>query len=194
MKSKILIVVIIFGLGFLFKYLKSTPPQPNFYQEAPRGGDFTLQSDQGPLRLHELEGKVRLLYFGFTTCPDICPTTLSKVRQALKSFSAEEVSLIRLLFISVDPERDELSKLKAYVHYFHPNFIPLVGKPEEIAQIAKMYGAYFKKVDINSSLKYTMDHTTSLFLISKTGAFERTISMNTSHDELVAILKQEISR
>ncbi len=91
-------------------------------EEAPLGGDFTLQSVAGPVSLKDLHGKVVLLYFGYTKCPDVCPTSLSFMTQALNEMTDDELAKVQGVFVSVDPKRDTVESLKEYVEYFHPNF------------------------------------------------------------------------
>lgn len=192
MKQKLLLIIIVGMIGFVFYKLKSMPPKTDYYEITPVGGEFFLTSKNGLVKLSDSNGKVRLLYFGFTTCPDICPTTLSKLKNTLKNLTEDQRKLIQFIFITVDPERDEIQKLASYVEYFDPSFIALTGTIDEIKNVAKKYGAYFNKTETKSQIGYTMDHTTSLFLIDKSGAFLNTISLNTTQEELKEILMKEI--
>lgn len=179
-------------LIFLFFESPWTPltEEKEVLRGRPLGGDFILQSEQGAFRMSSLNGSVVLIYFGFTSCPDICPTTLSNVAAAFKKMSAQEIDQVKLLFITVDPERDTLEKLKAYSAYFHFAIIPLSGSEEQLKVVAESYGAYFRKAPIKSALGYTMDHSTNIFVVDKQGAFVDVISYSSSPDEIVRVIQK----
>jgi protein SCO1/2 len=101
-------------------------------KSAPVGGDFTLQSNTGNYSLTQSRGKVVLIYFGFTSCPDVCPTTLSNIAQAFKGLDSKEIMKVQTLFISVDPERDKLDRLQEYAAFFHPQILALTGSLEGV--------------------------------------------------------------
>jgi len=136
---------------------------------APVGGDFTLQSNTGNYSLTQSRGKVVLIYFGFTSCPDVCPTTLSNIAQAFKGLDSKEIKKVQTLFISVDPERDKLDRLQEYAAFFHPQILALTGSLEELQRVAALYGAYFRKEKVSSSMEYTMDHTSTVFVVNQDG-------------------------
>ncbi len=132
------------------------------------GGDFTLQPDGGKaISLSDFRGKVVVIYFGFASCPDVCPTSLAIISSAMKSLSDEEVADVQGLFISLDTERDTPEKLKEYASYFHENIIGATGTAEQIQKITKQYGTYFTKVSGSSELDYLIDHTSVTFIIGK---------------------------
>lgn len=136
------------------------------------GGDFTLTPAVGkPASLSDYRGKVVVLYFGYASCPDVCPTSLAVIGSAMRSLSPTEIADVQGLFISVDPERDNGEKLQQYAQYFHEKFDGITGTPEEIQQVARQYGSYFTKVDTDSALSYLMDHTSTTFIIGKDGKF-----------------------
>ena len=139
--------------------------------EAPKGGDFTLRSAQGPLSLHDLRGKVVLLYFGYTLCPDICPTSLAFTAQGLSQMTAEEQEKVRMLFVTVDPERDTLERLKEYTVFFHPNITGLTGTRAEIAGVAAQYGASYARQQVESAAGYVVDHSADTYVIAPDGRF-----------------------
>lgn len=105
--------------------------------KAPRGGDFVLQAPKGPFRLHEQRGKVVLIYFGYRFCPDICPTNLALMAQALNALTEEELARVQGVFISVDPQRDSLDLLAPYTNHFHPTIIGMTGESGDVARVAK---------------------------------------------------------
>lgn len=130
--------------------------------------DFTLTSDSGPVRLSSLRGKLVVMYFGYTFCPDICPATLSKINQALGRIGAEAGEVV-VVMVTVDPERDTAEKLGTYVRRFNPNFLGLTGSPEEIAAVAREFGIFYEKTEVSTSAGYLVDHTASVLILDREG-------------------------
>lgn len=157
--------------------------------EAPRGGDFTLHSPSGPLALHDLKGKVVLLYFGYTFCPDICPTSLGFTSQALASLDKAEQEKVQMLFVTVDLERDTLDKLKTYTAYFHPGIVGLSGTPEEIAKVAKLYGASYAKQNTASAGGYVVDHSAYTYVIAPDGSLFKTLDHGTPPAQVIEAIR-----
>jgi protein SCO1 len=144
-------------------------PTPDIDQSL-TGGNFHLHSSQGDFFLDQLKGQVVLLYFGYTRCPDICPTSLSIIAQALNELSQEELKSVQGVFVSVDPKRDSYQALDEYVRYFHPNLMAVTGSEEEVAQVARQYGAQYKAVPLEGSgLGYAVDHSAVIYLITPEG-------------------------
>jgi protein SCO1/2 len=139
-------------------------------EEAPPGGDFTLQSKDGPVSLKDFRGKVVFLYFGYTKCPDICPTSLAFTSEVLSSLTEEELKQVKGIFVSVDPKRDTPELLAEYVEYFHPNFIGVTGSEKEIAEVSKLYGAQYYEVELEgSAFGYSVNHSAAVYLIQPDG-------------------------
>jgi len=143
------------------------PKQEQIQQKSKHA--FTLQSADGTVSLSDFKGKVAVLYFGYTSCPDICPSSLAIMSAALKKLDEEESKQVQPILISLDPERDTVEKLKEYVHYFMPNMIGLKGNKEETKRIAKNYHVNFRKTDVDSALSYVVDHASIYFIIGKDG-------------------------
>jgi len=142
---------------------------PTISSELP-GGDFVLHSSQGEFSLKELRGKVVLLYFGYTKCPDVCPTSLSMLAQALNELSEDELKSVQAVFVSVDPKRDNFEVLDEYVGYFHPKLMGVTGSEHEIANAAKSYGAQYEEVALEgSSFGYAVNHSAVTYLITPEG-------------------------
>ncbi len=136
----------------------------------PPGGDFTLQSAHGPVSLHDFKGKIVLLYFGYTFCPDICPTNLGNLSVAWRNLPAEVRDKVQILFVSVDPQRDTPKRLQAYSDFFNANIIGLTGDPDTLRTITRRYGAVYKKVPVKeSSIGYLVDHSAFTYLIDPEG-------------------------
>jgi protein SCO1/2 len=134
------------------------------------GGEFTLYSSQSKFSLEQLRGKVVLLYFGYTKCPDVCPTSLATLAQALNELSPEELKSVQAVFISVDPKRDTFQVLDEYVSYFHPNLMGVTASESEIAEVAKLYGAQYEEVALEGSgFGYAVNHSAETYLITAEG-------------------------
>lgn len=133
------------------------------------GGDFTLTNhERKPYSLSDSRGKVVVISFGYTFCPDICPTALATISSALNQLG-EAANQIDPLFVSVDPDRDSPEILSKYVGYFHPRLIGLTGDAETIAEIAKRYYVRYAFVGKGQIENYTVDHTASLYVIDREG-------------------------
>ena len=142
---------------------------PDINSEMP-GGDFVLHSSHGKFSLQQLRGKVVLLYFGYTKCPDVCPTSLSIIAQALNSLSETELKSVQAVFVSVDPKRDSFKVLDEYVSYFHPNLMGVTGSAREIAEAAKRYGVQYEEVPLEgSSFGYAVNHSAKTYVITPEG-------------------------
>ena len=142
---------------------------PDISSEMP-GGDFVLHSSHGEFSLQQLRGKVVLLYFGYTKCPDVCPTSLSIIAQALNALSETELKSVQAVFVSVDPKRDSFKVLDEYVSYFHPNLMGVTGSAREIAEAAKRYGVQYEEVPLKgSSFGYAVNHSAKTYVITPEG-------------------------
>lgn len=131
------------------------------------GGDFELTSHLGErFTLEQIRGKVAILFFGFTHCPDVCPTTLLEIQHLLAKLGdqADEVSI---LFVSVDPKRDTPEKLASYVEYFSKSIIGLTGTDEQVQAVLERYNST-AKIDSDGE-NYNVEHTANLFLINRSG-------------------------
>lgn len=136
----------------------------------PTATDFTLTDQFGQKRsLSDFRGKVVSLFFGFTHCPDICPTHLARQAEVMRQVGPKSGE-VAVLFVTLDPERDTTAALKAYMDAFNPEFIALTGTETETASIARKYKIFWQKTPLpGSALVYTIDHTTNSFLIDRQG-------------------------
>lgn len=177
-----LLLVVAVGIGGLVAMQRNAPPKSNL----PLGGpttsgqgsfvnpprtltNFTLPSTQGkPLSLNDLRGKAVLLFFGYTRCPDFCPTTLVEFRDAKQALGAEAAN-VAFVFVSVDPEADTPEALKRYVTNFDPAFIGLSGNPEVLGQVGPEYNLVYKKREVSGAAGYLIDHTAITYLIDREG-------------------------
>lgn len=150
-----------------------TPPAEPPLKGATLGGPFTLTNqDGGKTSDTDFKGKYRLVYFGYTYCPDVCPVDLQQIGKALKGFEKEEparAAKLQPIFISVDPERDTPAVLKEYVAAFHPRLIGLTGTKEQIAEVAKRYGGSYMRADRKGASGYLVDHSRVTLLFGPEG-------------------------
>lgn len=153
------------------------------------GGTFRLVDHNGQTVTDaDLKGKPFLVFFGFTHCPDICPTTLFEVSEILGKLGGE-ADRVNALFVTVDPERDTADKLKDYLSSFHPRLRGLTGTSEAIAAMEKVYRVYSKKVPLDGG-GYTMDHTALVYLMDKDGRFVAPFNMKRKPEEAAAELRK----
>jgi protein SCO1/2 len=160
-------------------------------QAAAIGGPFQLTDQDGrTVTERDLLGKPSLVFFGFTNCPDVCPTTLFDMSQVLHALGPD-ADRTRAIFITVDPERDTQSVLKDYLSSFDPHITGLTGDLPAITAVAKEYRAYFKKVTIDGG-GYTMDHTAITYLMDKDGRFVSPFKLNRATEEAAADLRRHL--
>lgn len=133
---------------------------------------FSVDTVNGKVTKDSFKGKNLAVYFGYTYCPDVCPTSLSSLAQALNSFNKDKIEDFVGIFISVDPNRDTLNNLNEYAKYFHKNFIGATSDKKNIDDIVKRYGSYYKKITLeNSAMGYSIAHTAYIYLFDKKGKF-----------------------
>tara|TARA_B100001079_G_scaffold270918_1_gene286663 strand:- start:1866 stop:2450 length:585 start_codon:yes stop_codon:yes gene_type:complete len=150
------------------------------------GGDFEMDSTLGKtVNLKDFEGKLLLIYFGYTSCPDVCPTTLTVIKQAVQKLDPKN-ELIQVLFISVDPERDSLEKMKTYLEFFNPGFVGLHAPFEEVQQVAKKFGSFFMKDEVNkSAIGYLVTHTGYVYLMDRKARIRKMFSSKVDTPEMI---------
>jgi protein SCO1/2 len=150
-----------------------TPSKPQFKAVDITGAeyarDFPLPDTSGRMRsIADFKGKAVVVFFGYTQCPDVCPTTMTEVAQAKKILGADG-ERVQGVFITVDPERDTPEVLNAYMANFDPSFVALRGSPEQTAAVAKDFKVYYKKVEGKTPTSYTMDHSAASFVFDVSG-------------------------
>jgi protein SCO1/2 len=155
----------------------------------PQGGDFRFDSYRGEVSLEDFRGRVVLLYFGYTWCPDICPTNLSMISAVLDELSDAERVKVQPIFVSVDPARDNVHRLKEYVEYFHPSLLGLTGDAETIAEVAERYGAAYQIHAEEGVDNYVVDHTADTYLIGMDGKLAKTLPHGTDLEVLLAAVR-----
>ena len=162
---------------------------PGAQQIAAIGGPFKLIDQDGrQVTERDLKGRPFLVFFGFTHCPDVCPTTLFEVSEILRALGPD-ADRTRALFITVDPERDTPPVMKDYLTSFDPHLSGLTGDPAAVAAVAKAYRVYFKKVPLDQG-GYTMDHTAIVYLMDKEGRFVAPFSLKRTTEAAAAELRR----
>lgn len=153
------------------------------------GGPFTLTDSHGRITTErDLLGKPAVVFFGFTYCPEICPTTLSELTAAMAKLGPD-ADRLNVVFISVDPKRDTPEQLKAYLTSFDSRIIGLTGAPEAIAATAKAYRVYYQEVALDGG-GYTVDHSAAVYLFDKNGGFVAPVSYGAPPDLLLGKLRE----
>lgn len=177
------------GLSFgILLFLMTAGPQPRAPSPAePLGGPFALVDQNGdPVTETILRERPTALFFGFTQCPDVCPSTLMEMT-AWREALGGEAEHLRLVFVTVDPERDTPEVLKDYLGAFSPAIVGITGEPEKVAAMLESYHVYRRKVPQDGG-GYTMDHTASVFLLDGAGRFVGTISHGENRETALAKL------
>lgn len=184
--AAIIVVGVIAGVAFTQLNSSKTPDYLKGY-----GGDFTLQSAQGPVSLSDFRGKVVAIYFGYTSCPDACPLTMGLLTAAMNKLEKDERDKVQVLLVSFDPERDTPEVLADYVKQFHPNIIGVTGSKQDIAQVTSQYGALFERVEMpDSAIGYAFDHSSVTAVVDVKGNMRSLIRHQHSVDEIVAMLRE----
>lgn len=192
--SRLVVLAAAFGLGLalcvgLVLLMSGRFSDAPAFQGATVGGPIQLTDWNGqPFSDQSLRGKPFLVFFGFTHCPDVCPTALFEVSEIMRRLGPD-AARAAALFISVDPERDTPAVLKEYLSSFDPNLQALTGDPAAIAAAAKAYRVYYKKVPLEGE-DYTLDHTALVYLMDKQGRFVAPFNIKRPPEAAVADLRK----
>jgi len=151
----------------------------------PQAADFSLTRANGEtFRLSEQQGKIVLLFFGYTACPDVCPTTLAELRLVMRELG-DKTGQVQVVFVSVDPERDTPEKIQEYVEHFNPDFIGLTGAPEDLQVVWDKYGVFRERVESESAFGYIINHTARTYLIDQNGSLRLSYGFQTPVEDMV---------
>jgi protein SCO1/2 len=169
--SVVLIILLFLGGGYLYYQSVSSDRTNKFngilYDK--KASDFTLANQNGEkVTLSDFRGKIVLIDFGYTHCPNICPVILSKLGEVMNGLG-NQAERVQVIFITVDPERDTVETLRDYMPYFDSDFLGLTGSPEDIDRVAKSYHIFYNKEYEDTKDDYLMSHTSSLYLIDNRG-------------------------
>jgi len=158
--------------------IQSGAPAPAVALEGPGGK---------PVSLTDFEDKVVVMYFGYTSCPDVCPVTLSKLAK-VKEILGEDGDDMQVVMVTVDPERDTADVLEKYMAHFDPTFIGLTGDPADINRIATVYGVYYEPEESTSALGYLVNHTSTLMVVDKSGELKLIFPFDLTDEQVAADL------
>ena len=186
-KRNLLFVAFVGLIVIIAAYQYSLPPAYNGTQIEPpkQMPDFSLSSTSGTSRLSDFNGKVTVLFFGFTHCTDICPATLAKLSSALAKIG-DHANDVNVVFISVDYKRDTPQITAEYAKKFSSGFIGLAGSQAEIDTVTKQYGIYYKLGDPDPQGNFDVEHTASILVLDRLGRLEMTWSPDQQPSEIAA--------
>ncbi len=156
-------------------YAEPYPVAPEFELTGAAGTDFQLR---------EMRGKVVALFFGYTSCPDICPTTMAELNQALEKLG-DKAEQVQILFVTVDPQRDSPQRVQEYVNHFNPDFIGLSGSGADLAKVWNEYGVFVEMVDGGSAAGYLVNHTARVTLIDQEGNLRVSLPFDAPVEDVV---------
>ena len=191
---RLLLVLAAFLVGLVLCFavvLLITGREPASIVTAPSaiGGPFRLTDQNGnTITDQDLKGRPSLVFFGFTHCPEVCPTALFEISEILEKLGPD-AARVNALFVTVDPERDTPAKLKEYLSSFNPRLTGIGGDAEALAAVAKAYRVYYKKVPLKDG-DYTMDHTAIVYLMDKSGQFVAPFSLKRRAEDAAADLRR----
>lgn len=182
-------------IGMLLFPLSSSASDKEFDYLERIGGDFTLTNHFGELTsLKDFRGKTVLLFFGYLNCPDVCPTALTGIKMALKKLKDQERKKVQVLFITVDPARDDENFIKEYLEAFDPSYLGLRGNDAEIEKVGKLFNIRYFKEAIKSKEEYSVAHSTTLFMIGDDGKVKDLFSHPANQTYLAKKLQAEINK
>ncbi|MGL4396997.1 MAG: SCO family protein [Hyphomicrobium sp.] len=153
---------------------------------------FSLKTHMGvPFTRDDIKGKPFVVIFGFTHCPNVCPTTLSEMTTLLETLK-DDGDRLRIVFITVDPERDTSEALKAYLTSFDPRIVGLTGSVIDVTAVTSAFNAYFEKVKMDDG--YTVDHTLKVFFMDRFGLLARSLSVGANEKQMVDVVRRLLSQ
>lgn len=154
------------------------------------GRQFALSDHHGQQRsLADFTGKVVVIFFGYTSCPDICPSTLSRLANVMKALGPQ-AEKVQVLFVTVDPERDTTARLKDFVPWFHPSFIGLRGDAAQTKAVAQEFRVFSARREVGSQLGYLLDHTSGAYVYDPAGRLRLYVKDTASVDEIAADIRR----
>ncbi|MDA8682527.1 SCO family protein [Porticoccaceae bacterium] len=187
-----LIIMVIVSTGVLFSIMLDKPQeQPNLIKSPTVGGDFVLRNIDGRVSLEDFRGSVVILYFGFLSCPEVCPTSMSILTRSLEKLSPAEKNKTKAILISIDPQRDNFQELLEFTNYYHPNILGVTGTEQEVEKVAQQYGAFFEitaSETVDSAYAYR--HSSRYYIIDQQGNLIQAMRHSTTPNELAARIKK----
>lgn len=183
-------VVVLATVGGGFFAPSNDAKQTTIVGKASIGGPFNLVDGSGkPVSDADFRGKYMIIYFGYTYCPDVCPTSLGEIASALDMLSPAQLEKVVPIFISIDPERDTPEVIGEYVTHFHDRIIGLTGSLDAVKSVAKSYKVYFSKGEVDSYGDYPVDHTSYTYVVGPDGKFVTAYRHATPAQDMAKSLK-----
>ena len=185
----VVFLVFVFEKPYTFNGTVIEPPLPL--------EDFILQTaNNEPFRLSDQDGKITLLFFGYTSCPDVCPTTLAEFKQVYEKLG-DDAQNVQFLMITADPERDTPDRISEFVSYFNPVFVGLSGERSELEKVYKEFSVFVEKQETDSAAGYLVSHTSSVFVLDRNNDLRLTFPYGTSAsemtDDIAQLLKENLA-
>ena len=191
----ILLAVVLLAAAGTYIYFTSAPQLTGAVIDPPKPmPDFTLQAKDGPVSLNAYRGKLVVLFFGYKNCGDVCPLTMANLRQAVDFLKPEQAAQVQVFFISVDWKRDTPAILADYARAFNPTFIGLTGTQEQIDQVTRDYGIFYKFDAPDANGFYAVEHTTSISVLDRQGRLTLIWPYGTTPSDLAADLKTLLNK
>lgn len=190
-----LILSVLVSTAVLFNVMSKQPLEDSIATSDVIGGDFVLRNIDGRVSLKDFRGSVVVLYFGFLSCPEVCPTSMSILTRSLEKLSPAEKSKTKAILISIDPERDDFQELLEFTNYYHPNILGVTGTDQEVKQVAEQYGAFFEITESETvDSAYAYRHSSRYYVIDQQGNLIQAMRHSTTPNELAARIKKIFQR
>ncbi len=186
-----LILSVLVSAAVLFNIMSMQPREDTVATSDVIGGDFVLRNIDGRVSLKDFRGSVVVLYFGFLSCPEVCPTSMSILTRSLEKLSPAEKNKTKAILISIDPQRDNFQELLEFTNYYHPNILGVTGTEQEVEKVAQQYGAFFEitaSETVDSAYAYR--HSSRYYIIDQQGNLIQAMRHSTTPNELAARIKK----
>lgn len=181
------IVGVAVALAFLLASRGSHEFAGTVFTDRQAAPDFTLTADNGePMSFDSFQGKVVLMYFGYTFCPDVCPASLAELAAALDELDPSQREDVQVVMVSLDPARDTPQVLDGYLNHFDPSFVGFTGTDEEIAAVAADYNVFYEALEGTAATGYLVDHWSGVYLIDREGNLTETFGFGTPSEQIAA--------
>lgn len=197
----ILVVVAVLLVGTLVGLLMIPAPSASKHDSSDEEGphaplgelvDFRLTGSKGIFNLSKLRSKLVLVYFGYTSCPDICPTSLAATAAGLSKLTPAELEQVEMVFVSLDPERDTQPRLGEYASFFHPKIQGLTGSPDEVAKAAALFGVIYRQVRPAGASDYVIDHSALTYVVGPDGRLVAELPHAAPSTQVVEVVRQHL--
>jgi protein SCO1 len=190
------LIIILFVVAAVIGWWIRPPELHGVALQSPRvADDFTLMTSKGEAKsLSDFRGQYVVLYFGYTFCPDVCPTTMNDLKQMAAALGEERMEDVQVILISVDPERDTPEQLATYTEYFHPSFMGMTGTVAEIQAVASQFGIFFERQPGSDNTAYLVDHTSAVTVIDPDGYVRIIFTYGVTGEEMATDIRYFMRR